>query len=299
MVPASRWSRRCRPCRCARTDLQRFADRGSQIALPPAPEGSISSEAGSRRGGDRRAERCGHREPAQGHAVYRDGRRHGPGHDRRARGGAARQYRNARPVRFSAALRTPMDRATASQTADCLPKDSGSHSRGFALQSRGATGTTSCAPDPKREERGHGHARCDRHIVIPNARLRTHGKPSCDANLTVATGAKAVIGSAWTPMTSTRQSKLRQAFLGRRGPRLVVCRVRKATSGLLAQGAPGPAGDCDLPETSRGCREVQERRFSSSIRTRLVGAASPQRQSTRLRSVDEAPRAKDGTRSAA
>ena len=39
--------------------------------------------------------------------------------------------------------------------------------------------------------------------------------------------AKAVIGSAWTPMTSMRQSKLRQAFLGRRGPRLVVCRVRR------------------------------------------------------------------------
>src|SRR5271156_1766872 len=53
------------------------------------------------------------------------------------------------PARFSAALRTPMDRATASQTAtDRLAKNSGSHSRGFALQSRGATGTTSCAPDP-------------------------------------------------------------------------------------------------------------------------------------------------------
>lgn len=36
------------------------------------------------------------------------------------------------------------------------------------------------------------------HIAIPSARLRAHGKPSCDANLTVATGAKAVIGSAWT-----------------------------------------------------------------------------------------------------
>ena len=79
------------------------------------------------------------------------------------------------------------------------------------------------------------------------------------------------------------------------------CRLsgQEATSGLLAQGDPGPAGDYDLPETCRRCREVQERRFSSSIRTRLVGAASPQRQSTRLRSVDEAPRAKDGTRSAA
>ena len=94
LVRPSRWSRRCLPCRCARTDLQRFADRGSQIALPPAPERSTSSEAGSRRGGDRRAERRGHREPAQGHALYRDGRRHGPGHDRRARD-AARQYRNA------------------------------------------------------------------------------------------------------------------------------------------------------------------------------------------------------------
>lgn len=45
--------------------------------------------------------------------------------------------------------------------------------------------------------------------------------------------------------------------------------------------------------------EAQERRFSSSIRTSLVGVASPQRQSTRLRSVDKAPRAKDGTRSPA
>jgi hypothetical protein len=47
-----------------------------------------------------------------------------------------------------------------------------------------------------------------------------NGKPSCDANLTVATGAKAVLGSAWMPMTSMRQSKLRQTFLGRRGPGL-------------------------------------------------------------------------------
>ena len=121
-------------------------------------------------------------------------------------------------ARLSAALSTPMDRATASQTAtDRLAKNLGFHSRGFALPSRGATGTTSCAPDPKREERRHDDARCDRHVAIPLARLRTHGKPSCDANLTVATGAKAVIGSAWTPMTSMRQSKLRQAFLGRRG----------------------------------------------------------------------------------
>ena len=94
LVRPFRWSRRCRPCRRARTDLQRFADRRSQIALPPAPEGSASSKAGSRRGRDRRAERRGHREPAQRHALYRDGRRHGPGHDRGARG-AARQYRNA------------------------------------------------------------------------------------------------------------------------------------------------------------------------------------------------------------
>src|ERR1700677_4767577 len=83
------------------------------------------------------------------------------------------------------------------------------------------------------------------------------------------------------------------------GARLVVCRVRKATSGLLAQGDPGPARGYDLPEASRGCREVQERRFSSSIRTSLVGATSPQRQSTRLKSGVEAPRAKAGTRSAA
>jgi hypothetical protein len=34
-----------------------------------------------------------------------------------------------------------------------LGENSGFHSRGFALPSRGATGTTSCAPDPKREER--------------------------------------------------------------------------------------------------------------------------------------------------
>ena len=52
------------------------------------------------------------------------------------------------PARFSAALRTPMDRATASQTAtDRLAKNSGSHSCGFALPSRGATGTTSSAPE--------------------------------------------------------------------------------------------------------------------------------------------------------
>ena len=86
----SRSSRRRRPCRCARTDLQRFANRGSQIALPPAPEGSASSEAGSRRGGDRCAQRRGDREAAQGHALCGDGRGHGPGHDRRARGAAPR-----------------------------------------------------------------------------------------------------------------------------------------------------------------------------------------------------------------
>src|ERR1700677_4767576 len=121
------------------------------------------------------------------------------------------------PARLSAALPTTMDRATASQTAtDRLAKNSGFHSRGFALPSRGATGTTSCAPDLKREERSHDHARCDRHVAIPRARLRTHGKPSCDANLIVATAPRRVIGSAWTPMTS----KLPPAFLGRRGPGL-------------------------------------------------------------------------------
>ena len=35
----------------------------------------------------------------EGHALCRDGRRHGPGHDRRARG-AARQYRSCSPARF-------------------------------------------------------------------------------------------------------------------------------------------------------------------------------------------------------
>src|SRR5208282_2273627 len=115
---------------------------------------------------------------------------------------------------------------------------------------------------------------------IPNARLRTHSNPSCDANRDADDLDAAIQAAAIVPWSS--------------GPRLVVCRVRKATSGLLAQGAPGSAGDYDLPKTCRGCREVQERRFSSSIRTRLVGAAPPQRQSTRLRSVDEAPRAKDG-----
>ena len=94
LVSPSRRPRHCRPCRCARTELQRFADRRSQIALPAAPEGSAPSEAGSRRGGDRCAERRGDREPAQGHALRRDRRGHGPGHDRRARG-AARRYRNA------------------------------------------------------------------------------------------------------------------------------------------------------------------------------------------------------------
>ena len=198
----------------------------SEIALPPAPEGSASSEAGSRRGGDRRAERCRHREAAQGNALYRDGRRHGPGHDRRARG-AARQYRNApRRASLQRCGRQWTGRPLRSRHRS-LAEDLGSHSLGFALQSRGATGTTLGAPYPKREERCHDHARCARHVAIPNARLRTHGKPSGDANLTVATGAKAVIGSAWTPMTSMRQSKLRQAFLGRRGPRLVVCQVRR------------------------------------------------------------------------
>ena len=40
-----------------------------------------------------------------------------------------------------------------------------------------------------------------------------HGKPSCGANLTVAQGGKAMIGSAWTPMTSMPQSKLRRRSL--------------------------------------------------------------------------------------
>src|SRR5208282_912679 len=119
------------------------------------------------------------------------------------------------PAPFSAALRTPMYRVTASQTAtDRLPKDSGSHSRGFALQSRGATGTTSCAPDPKREERGHDYARCDRHVAIPNARLRTHGKPSCDANLTRQGGDRIRLDA------DDLDAAMRQAFLGRRGPGL-------------------------------------------------------------------------------
>ena len=150
----------------------------------------------------------------------RDGRRHGPGHDRRARG-AARQYRNA-PRRASLQrcgrqwtgrpLRRPPPIACR-KIQDPIRAASPSN-RGGRLERRPARQIRN-----ERSE-GHDHARCDRHIAIPNARLRTHGKPSCDANLTVATGAKAVIGSAWTPMTSMRQSKLRQAFLGRRGPGL-------------------------------------------------------------------------------
>jgi hypothetical protein len=86
------------------------------------------------------------------------------------------------PARFSAALRTPMDRVIASLTAtDRLAKNSGSHSRGFALRSRAATGTTSCAPDRKREERAHDHARHDHRFFARVSGTRAFAPGFCRA----------------------------------------------------------------------------------------------------------------------
>src|SRR5208283_2143462 len=60
-------------------------------------------------------------------------------------------------------------------------------------------------------------------------------------------GVMAVIGnSVRTPLSSVRQSKLRQTFHARPWPRLVVCGVRKAPGGLLAHYDPGSAGYDDF-----------------------------------------------------
>ncbi len=50
LVRASRCRRRRRPCRCARADVQRFADWRDQVAVPLTPGGPSASEADSRRG---------------------------------------------------------------------------------------------------------------------------------------------------------------------------------------------------------------------------------------------------------
>ena len=162
LVRPSRWSRRCRPCRCARTDLQRIADRRRQIALPPAAERSGSSQAGPRRGGDRRAERRGDREPSQGHALRRDGRRRGPGHDRRARGAARQQRKALRRASLQRCGRQWTGRPLRRPPPIPCGKIQDPIRATFPLRSRAATGTMSCARDPKRQEHAHDPARCDR-----------------------------------------------------------------------------------------------------------------------------------------
>ncbi len=114
---------------------------------------------GSSRSRDRRAERRGHRGTPRGHALCRDGRRHGHA----ARSSLSRRcstVSQGSAARFSAARRTPTDPVIASQTVtDRLPRNSRSRSRGFALPSREATGTTCFARALKRKEHAHDHDR--------------------------------------------------------------------------------------------------------------------------------------------